>query len=213
MLKENKRTLIVTSVVTILPILAGLFLWDRLPDPMATHFGMNNQANGFSSKIFAVFGIPLFCLAMEWVMAVVTSGDPRKKNISRKLFVLCLWIIPVVSLVCAAVIYPYNLGIPMDISFFMELLLGAMFIVVGNYLPKTRQNYTIGIKMPWTLANEENWNRTHRMGGYLWIAGGFVLIVLTLTGRLQGAWLVGISLFLAFVPCIYSWWLHVRNGL
>ena len=65
MLKENKRTLIITSIVTILPILIGVFLWNRLPDVMATHFGINNEANGFSSKVFAVFGLPLLLLALE----------------------------------------------------------------------------------------------------------------------------------------------------
>ena len=213
MLRENKRTLIITSVVTILPVLPGILFWNRLPDQMATHFGMDNQANGFSSKMVAVFGIPLFCLVLEWILAVVTSGDPRKKNISPKLFALCLWIIPVVSLACAGAIYPYNLGIPMDITFFMELFMGVLFIVVGNYLPKTRQNYTVGIKMPWTLANEENWNRTHRLGGYLWMAGGIIMVVMTLAGRLYAERLIGLSLFLAFVPCIYSWWLHVKKGL
>ena len=65
MLKANKRTLIVTSIVTLLPILIGLILWKRLPDRMATHFGPDNNANGFSSKALAVFGLPCFLLAVH----------------------------------------------------------------------------------------------------------------------------------------------------
>ena len=139
MLKEHKRTMIITSVVTILPILIGVFFWNRLPDVMATHFGANNEADGYSSKVLAVFGLPLILLALEWVGALVMSHDPKKQNISPKMFAFALWIIPAVSLFAAATIYPYNLGYQMDITFFAELLVGVIFIVVGNYLPKARQ--------------------------------------------------------------------------
>ena len=213
MLKENKRTLIITSIVTILPILIGVFFWNRLPDVMATHFGANNEANGFSSKVFAVFGLPLLLLALEWFGALVTSHDPKKQNISPKMFAFVLWIVPVVSLIGAATIYPYNLGYQIDITFIAELLLGVIFIVVGNYLPKARQNYTIGIKIPWTLANEENWNRTHRLAGYLWVIGGILMVIAALTGIAKTQWMIAVFFVLAIVPYVYSYWLHVKRNL
>ena len=143
-MKANKKTLIITSIVTILPVLIGIICWNRLPDVMATHFGFNNEANGFSSKAFAVFGLPMILLAVLWVGAFVTAHDPKRQNISPKMFSLMLWIAPVISLVAAATIYPVNLGYELNIAFFSELLSGLMFIIIGNYLPKARQNYTIG---------------------------------------------------------------------
>ena len=181
MLKANRKTLIITSIVTILPMLIGVICWNRLPDVMATHFGMNNEANGFSSKAFAVFGLPVILLAVLWVGAFITSHDPKKQNISAKMFSLMLWIVPVLSLVVAAAMYPVNLGYKLDITLFSELLLGLLFIIIGNFLPKARQNYTIGIKIPWTLANEENWNRTHRLAGYLWMICGILMVLISLT--------------------------------
>ena len=213
MLKDNKKTLIITSILTILPILIGVFFWNRLPDVMATHFGANNEANGFTSKAFAVFGLPLILLAAEWFGALATSHDPKKQNISPKMFAFVLWIVPVVSLIGAATIYPYNLGYQIDITFIAELLLGVIFIVVGNYLPKARQNYTIGIKIPWTLANEENWNRTHRLAGYLWVIGGILMIIAALTGIANAKWMLAIFFILALVPFVYSYWLHVKRNL
>ena len=213
MLKANRKTLIITSTVTILPVLIGIICWDRLPDVMATHFGMNNEANGFSSKAFAVFGLPLVLLAVLWVGAFVTAHDPKRQNISPKMFSLMLWIAPVISLVAAATIYPVNLGYELDIAFFSELLVGLMFIIIGNYLPKARQNYTIGIKIPWTLANEENWNRTHRLAGYLWMICGILMILISLTRFVPAEWLVGIFLIMVLVPCIYSFWLHAEKAL
>ena len=213
MLKANRKTLIITSTVTILPVLIGIICWDRLPDVMATHFGMNNEANGFSSKAFAVFGLPLILLAVLWVGAFVTAHDPKRQNISPKMFSLMLWIAPAISLVAAATIYPVNLGYELDIAFFSELLVGLMFIIIGNYLPKARQNYTIGIKIPWTLANEENWNRTHRLAGYLWMICGILMILISLTRFVPAEWLVGIFLIMVLVPCIYSFWLHAEKAL
>lgn len=213
MLKANRKTLIITSIVTILPMLIGVICWNRLPDVMATHFGLNNEANGFSSKAFAVFGLPAFLLALLWVGAFVTSRDPKKQNISPKVFSLTLWIVPVLSLFVAAIMYPINLGYKMDVIFFAELLLGLLFIIIGNYLPKARQNYTIGIKIPWTLANEENWNRTHRLAGYLWMIFGILMILIGVTRFVPAAWLIGIILMTVLVPCIYSFWLHASKGL
>ena len=213
MLKANRKTLIIASIVTILPVLIGIICWNRLPDVMATHFGMNNEANGFSSKAFAVFGLPLVLLAVLWVGAFVTAHDPKRQNISPKMFSLMLWIVPVISLVGAATIYPVNLGYDLDITFFSELLLGLIFIVIGNYLPKARQNYTIGIRIPWTLANEENWNRTHRLAGYLWMICGILMIIISLTRVVSAEWLIGIFLIIVLVPCIYSFWLHAKKAL
>jgi len=213
MLKANRKTLILASIVTILPMLIGIICWDRLPDVMATHFGMNNEANGFSSKAFAVFGLPLVLLAILWLGALVTAHDPKKQNISPRMFSLVLWIVPIVSLVVAAMMYPANLGCQLDISFFSELFLGLLFIIIGNYMPKVRQNNTLGIKIPWTLANEENWNRTHRLAGYLWMICGILILILGLTRLLPAGWLIGLVLIVVLVPCLYSWWLHAKKGL
>ncbi len=213
MIKANRKTLIIASILTILPVLIGIICWDRLPDVMVTHFGINNEANGFSGKAFAVFGLPAILLAVLWIGAFVTSNDPKRQNISPKVFSLGLWIAPVISLVVAATMYPINLGYELDITFFAELFLGLMFIIIGNNLPKARQNYTIGIKIPWTLANEENWNRTHRLAGYLWMICGILMIIICLTRFVPAQWLVGIFLIMVLVPCVYSYWLHVKKGL
>lgn len=213
MLKANKKTLIITSIITILPIFVGVFFWNRLPDVMATHFGVDNTADGFSSKAFAVFGLPLFCLFILWICAFVTAHDPRKKNISPKMFTLVLWIVPIISVFVALIMYPFNLGYQMDTTLFAEVFMGLLFIIIGNYLPKARLNYTIGIKIPWTLDNENNWNRTHRLAGYLWMACGLLLIVAALIGLGRTIWILGIFFIMVLIPCIYSYVLHVKYNM
>ncbi len=213
MLKKHMKTMIITSIITVLPILVGVLLWDRLPDVMATHFDSSNNANGFENKYFAVFGLPLILLAVQWVAAFVTANDPRRQNISPKMFSLILWIVPLASIICGAAIYTFNLGLELNFYLVVQLFLGVLFIVIGNFLPKARQNYTLGIKLPWTLANEENWNRTHRLAGFVWVIGGILMVVLTLTGLAKPPVYIGTFMVMALIPWVYSFWLHTKRGL
>ena len=213
-MKTNKKTLILTSVVILLPILIGILLWNKLPDSMAIHFNFDNEADGYREKWFAVIITPFILLALHLIMAMIIAADPRKKNISSRVYGITIWIIPASSLALAVVIYPYNLGIHFNISLFLGIFLGVIYIIVGNYLPKTRQNYTIGFKLPWTYANEENWNKTNRLAGVIDIVMGILIIINAAMGVLNifysflAAVLIG-----TLIPLGYSYFLHVKKNL
>ena len=205
MLKRNKGTLILTTIITALPILLGLALWSRLPETIATHFDVNGVADGWSSKAFAVFGLPAFLVAVHLLCAFGTMMDPKRRNIQDKMFKLVLWICPVISILTCGGVYLYALGVNVDVSRLAEYMVAAVFIIVGNYLPKCRQSYTMGIKLPWTLSDEGNWNATHRFGGWLWMAGGAVMLALALLDALNTGWLLGIILVMVALPTAYSY--------
>lgn len=210
MIKRNLKTLIITSIVILLPILAGIILWDKLPEQIATHFNVQGVADGFSSKAFAVFGLPVFLLAIHWICALGTAADPKQKNHSNKILTLVLWICPLISLLCNSLFYAYAMEIPVDVSLIMPLFLGAVFIIIGNYLPKCKQNYTIGIKVSWTLNDEENWNYTHRISGRIWVAGG-VIIMLSSFFRLT--WLpMIIMLLMIIIPFAVSYLFYRKKN-
>ena len=83
------------------------------------------------------------------------------------------------------------------------------FIVMGNYLHKVKQNFTIGIRLPWTLASEENWNRTHRMASWIFVLGGIIMVI---NGFVQSYWLLfSILIVLFLIPCIYSFVLYKKG--
>ncbi len=192
-----------TSIITLLPILVGVILWDKLPESMPTHFGVNNEADGWSSKWFAVFGLPLILAAMEWVCVFVTSHDPKSKNISDKSMGMVLWIIPILSLVVNSVMYTYAMGIKLDVGRILMIFFGVLFIVIGNYLPKSAQNFTMGIKISWTLNDEENWNHTHRFAGRLWVLCGTAMILLSV---FSFYWLFfTVVIIMVAAPIIYSY--------
>jgi hypothetical protein len=214
MSSKNKRTLILTSIVILLPILIGILLWNKLPDSMATHFNFDNAADGYREKWFAVIMTPFILLALHLIMAMIIAADPRKKNISSKVYGITIWIIPATSLALAIVIYPYNLGIHFNISLFIGIFIGITYIIVGNYLPKTRQNYTIGFKLPWTYANEENWNKTNRLSGVINIVIGILIIINAAMGLFNIFYSLLVAVIIgSLIPLGYSYFLHVKKGL
>ena len=210
MIKKNWKVLTLTTIVMLLPALAGLILWNQLPEKMPTHWNAAGEVDGWSSKAFAVFGLPLIMVAAQWLCMLGTAADPKRKNHPEKVLHLVLWIIPVLSVVLHAVTYATALGHSVPIEVVMPILIGLIFTIIGNYMPKCKQNYTIGIKIPWTLDNEENWNKTHRFAGFLWTICGLLIM---LTGFFGGFWVfLPITLLMVLAPIIYSYILH-RKGL
>ena len=211
MLKKNKGLMILTSVIILLPMLAGILLWDQLPERMATHWGVNGEADGWSSRPVAVFGLPLFLLAIHWMGVWLTGQDRRNRNQNEKVLQMMFWIAPVISLFGMGSTYAAALGQPLRIDRLAMLLLGIVFTIIGNYLPKCRQNDTIGIKIIWTLSDEENWNATHRLAGKIWTAGGLLLLLCAFLPGTVLPWVMPVVLgIMVVIPIVYSWWFH-RN--
>lgn len=203
MWKEHKGKLIVTSALMLLPMVVGLILWNRLPDSIAIHFGPGNVPDGWAGKGMAVFGLPGLLLGLHLLCLGVTGADPRRRNIGRRSLALVFWILPVVSLTTCSATYAVALGVAVNIEMVCALLLGVVLIIVGNVLPKTKQNYTFGIKLPWTLHDPENWNHTHRFGGWCMVIAGALLMVTSFLGLWQVT--LGVLLTAALAPMIYSY--------
>jgi len=208
MIKKYKRTLIITSLVLLIPVIVGLLLWNKLPDPMPSHWNIHGEVDSWSSKAFVVFGLPALMLALQWVCVLASMADPKYENYNPKMIRLMFWICPAIGLVLCFMVYPAALGYSVPVEIIMPLLVGAMFIAVGNWMPKCQQTYTMGIKLPWTLNSEENWNATHRFGGKVWFFGGIVTILTAFFGNF---WiLMGILSMMVILPTVYSY-LYYRN--
>ncbi len=206
MLKKNKISLILSSVTILLPAIIGIIFWDKLPDEIVTHWDGNNVPNGTSAKAFAVFGLPLILLALQWIAVFFTEKDPGNKNQNKKALGMVLWIVPAVSLMVNSVMYSVALGKEVSPEMIHPYLIGGMFLVFGNYLPKISHNYTLGIKLPWTIADEENWQKTHRLGGKLWVAGGIIILISSFFSEKVIIPTLCVVLFIiAVIPTVYSY--------
>lgn len=146
MLKENKGKLLLSSLIILLPILIGNYT------------------------------MPILTLILHWFCLLFTTFDLKNKNQTKKVQHMVFWICPSISLFANGLSYALTTQSNINPSQITPAFFGLLFIWIGNYLPKCKQNSTIGIKILWTLKHEENWNYTHRIGGKTWVCSGFLML-------------------------------------
>ena len=206
---KYKTPIIITSLILLIPMFVGFFLWNQLPEELPIHFNAQGIADNYASKPFVVFMFPLVLLALHLLCTFITLHDPKKQNINDKVFLLILMIPPMISMIGGVLSYSQALGMELSVNLLIYLFLGILFIVVGNYLPKSRQNYTVGIKLPWTLNDTENWNKTHHFAGILWMLCGVLLLVNAFFNIMLLPLIV--ILLAVGLPTIYSFLLHQKQ--
>ena len=207
-MKINKKLLVITAIIILIPMFIGIALWEQLPDQIATHWGADGQPDGWSSKAFTVFGLPAFMAVLHTLGLFITFSDPKKSNIGKKAIGFVYWIIPAISLFAMSGSFAYALGKEIDMGMICCLLIGIVFIILGNYMPKAKQNYTFGYKIPWTLNSEENWNRTHRLAGWLIVIIGIILII---NAFFLFEWVIISVAILGLAPIVYSYILYKKG--
>lgn len=205
----DKKKLALTTALVLLPMVVGLALWSSLPEQMPIHFNMSGATDGWAPKWVAVFGMPLFLAVIHLITVVAVWNDPKKQDIGKQMMNMVLWTIPVISIVCNLAIYSKALGKEIDISMAISILVGLFFLFIGNYMTKNHQNYTVGIRLPWTLNSRENWNRTHRFASKLWMLAGVICI---LNGFVKSQWLMlAVLVAILVLPVAYSFILHKKG--
>lgn len=210
-MKTTKKLLALTSFVILLPMIWGLIIWKQLPNQISIHFNLAGQANNFQSKPLAVFGLPLFLLLVHLFVIFVTARDPKNQTMNKKMGKVIYWLTPIVSVSVFYLIYSKALGSTTNPSIVVSALLGLIFVMMGNYMPKLKVNHTVGIRLPWTLQSEDNWHKTHRLAGKLWVLGGLLLL---LEAGLQFAvpYVMGIVILtIVLIPILYSYQLSRKD--
>ena len=206
LIKRNKWQLLASSVVILLPMLIAFFGGDLLPEELTVHWGIDGTADGFASPLVAFTVLPAILLAVHWLCVVVTILVDKDREQNQKIMRVVFWIIPAISLMSTGTIFAVSLGYTAHIFAMLMLLLGVMFIVIGNYMPKMKRSRTAGIKIKWTLANEENWHATHRFAGKVYVVLGFLcLLCMPLPSKAFPFLCIGIILVGVLLPIIYSY--------
>ena len=209
-MKNDKRTLILTTLICLLPMAVGAMVYDKLPEMMATHWGFDGQPDGWSSRAFTVFGLPAIIAGLNVLLYFGLNADPKRANMNGTLRTISLWTPAVVAVLAGGLTLAAGLGFDFRIERIMPVFVGLVFILVGNYLPKTKQSYTLGIRIPWTLHSEENWNRTHRLAGFLWVLGGIAFIVFSFIGWSLPVFFA-LILIMTLIPIVYSFVLYKKG--
>lgn len=203
------RTLILTSAVCLVPIAVGLILWRELPDSVPIHWNAAGAADGYASRAFAVFALPLLFLAINLFTHSIVRLDPSSQQASRIVLAIAHWSSPVIAMLYVGLTYAWAMGTELAVERIVPAGVGVLIALIGNYLPKCRPNRTIGIRVPWTLQSAENWIRTHRLAGWIYLVGGIVMATAGLCGA--GILSVLVILPLLCVPIVYAYILHLRG--
>lgn len=211
---KNKFRFRKSSIISIIASLAilvifNLLFYNKMPAELPTHWNFQGQADDYSSKFDAMVLTHGFLVVMNIFMCFMLDNDPRNKKQKNFLMTLSKLAMPAITLVVYTITVMVGLGRDVNVSVIIPVFVGLLFIAIGNYLPKTRRNYTMGIKLPWTLNSDENWRRTHRLGGICFVIIGLCLI---LSVFLKSEIVFLVPLFLgAIIPAVYSYYLYTKG--
>ena len=212
---NTKLTNYLIVFIILAMVFASAFLWNRLPDPMASHWNINDEVDGYMSKFWGVFMMPAMSLGMFLLFLVIPSIDPLKANIAkfREAFNAFILLIFIFLGYIWKLSIAWNLGYTnFKMSTSMLPAMGLLFIFIGFMLRKAKRNFFIGIRTPWTLSSDTVWDKTHQLGAILFMASGVLAFIGGIFGGMTAFWflfvpLIGSTVFLL----VYSYVLYQRE--
>ena len=214
---KNSRPLFLVLMLIGIPFLYAYYLYPNLPNKIPIHFNIEGKVDGWGSResIFLMpFVMGLVSVFVFFTLTNIKKIDPKRKasvdNGIYKIFAL----FTVVFLTCLSIVILYGTAhLEIKISQLLVPLLGIAFAGMGIYMPKLKQNYFLGFKLPWTLDNEENWNATHKLAGKIWLVGGLLqaLLAIFLKGQALFIAFIFITSVMVLIPVAYSFWMFKKN--
>ena len=183
-------------------------IYSRLPEQIATHWNTRGAIDDYSSRTWAAWLMPAVLLAMAVILPRLPAIDPRRANYEKFRPSYDTVISAVMTLIAAMHVVTLGaaLGWPVPITTVTPIMVGALFVVLGNVLPRARPNWLFGIRTPWTLTNDRVWERTHRLGGMTFVAAGLLLIVSAfLAPAMMFGVLIVATVFASIIPVTYSY--------
>lgn len=197
--------------VVVLTFAVAYWYYPQLPEQVPTHWNIKGEVDGWTEKPWGVYMVPLISLATAVVLMLLPSISPKgfRLDNARKAYDAIIFV--VVCFMAAISIASYQAALDGDFPMdrIITSMIGVLFIVIGNYLGKFPKNFFVGIKTPWTLASDEVWNRTHRLGGWTFMLAGLVAILAAVFGLPM--WVFVTTVVLAsLIPVIYSLILYKR---
>jgi uncharacterized membrane protein len=166
-------------VLIIVAFAASAGVYDRLPDPMPTHWNLAGEVDGWTSLPWGAFVLPLMLAGMWAIFQVLPLIDPRKANYAKFKGTYEILILTITTFMLGVhlVVLAKALGSDISIDRLVPIGVGLLLIVIGNLMPRTRPNWFVGIRTPWTLSSDRVWEKTHRFGGQLLVAAGALTVL------------------------------------
>ncbi|MGH4051549.1 MAG: SdpI family protein [Clostridium sp.] len=191
----------------------GMFFYSSLPSRVPIHWNSQGQIDGYGSKFLGTFAIPLVNLAIYLLFLALPYIDPKRKNYesfqSTYQYLKYLLIIFFLGLEMTTLLIAT--GVVDNTPVLIQVSISLLFILLGNVMGRFKPNYFVGIKTPWTLANEQVWRKTHRIAGPVWVIGGILNVLLAVTGlNFNGMAFIIIIAVIVIVPTAYSYIIYQK---
>ena len=214
-MNSKKKTNIIIGAILLVSIVITLVMYPSVPDIIPTHWGPDGQIDSTGPKymLFVFWGI---ALGINLLMLFAEKIDPKGENYQRFSKVFNIFRIFITALLCGLELLSIAFAFDpqfADMNKIMYAVMGIMFVMLGNYMPKVKHNYTFGIKTPWTFDSENVWNKTHRMAGPLWVAGGLAMMAMMFIKSSVAVTVLmfGIVLIMVIVPMVYSYFEYKKE--
>ncbi|MFC3193735.1 SdpI family protein [Marinicella sediminis] len=203
--KKDRKTLFAVVAVVLVTWLVAFVYEPGLPEQVPSHWNIHGEVDGYMAKPWGVFFMPLLSTGMSillWILPMIAPKGFKLDN-ARSVYELLVLIIALFMLGVMVLTFEAGLNDQVDMNQWMMVGIGALFLILGNYLSKVPKNFFIGIKTPWTLASDEVWYKTHRLGSWTFFIAGLLVI---LGGFLQWpfGWMIGLLVAAGVIPLIYS---------
>lgn len=207
--KLRKDSIISIIASILLVVIFNILFYDKMPAELPTHWNFQGQADDYSSKFHAMVVIQGFLVLMNAFLCFMLDSDPKNNKQCNLVMTISKLSMPAIMLLIYIITVMAGFGREVKVSTILPIFIGLLFIAIGNYFPKIKRNYTMGIKLPWTLNSDENWRRTHRLGGICFIIIGLSLI-LSVFLKSEIVFLVPLILG-GIIPAIYSYYLYTKG--
>ncbi len=195
-------------LILLVPFIASAVLWNQLPDTVPTHFNIQGEADDWGPKWMTAIMLPAIGIGVYFLLLITPLIDPKKKIENTQKPIAAIRIFTAVFFVAIyGFVMAITMGVEFDLSAYVHVGVGILFIIIGNYLNSVKPNYFIGIRTPWTLEFPLVWKKTHRFSSKVWILGGLVFILVPTIPVLNspGFLLPFILIVLAGLPVVYSY--------
>lgn len=202
---KNKKIAISIMLVTITTWATALFYQNTLPESIPTHWNFEGEVDGYMSKPWGVYIFPMMSTVISLALWFLPKIAPKgfKLDSARKAYNIVIFVVAVFMLAVMVMTFEASLEKSLDIKHLIFVLVGCLFVVIGNYLSKVPKNFFFGIRTPWTLASDKVWYKTHRFGSWVFIICGLLVILIALLGLGQNL-IIGLLVTTALLPVLYS---------
>ena len=214
-IKTSFKTEVLPLLIILITGVASLYFFNNFPEQVPIHWNMAGEVDNYGSRTLGAFLFPVIILGMYLLFLVLPLMDPKKENYAqfRKVYHL----FKLMMILFMAIVYFLAsfsaLGFDLNIGLWMSTMVGILFVFIGSCLGRLKSNWFIGIRLPWTLSSDENWKKTHRFSGKIYVFAGFLMMTMGLVPLGFRMYLfVVVLILLVVLPIAYSFWHFKKNN-